>query len=77
MNKIENFLVGAAIGLAVGATLAILLAPSSGEELRDNIKLEIQRIQDEMQQAGEAKRIELEQQLALLRAPRKSGGTVS
>jgi len=72
MNKVENFLLGLILGATVGATLAILLAPSSGEELRSNIQAEIQRIKDEMRVAGETRRAELEQQLAQLRAPRKS-----
>lgn len=71
MNKVGNFLLGMVLGAAVGATLAILLAPSSGEELRYNIQAEIQRIKDEMRLAGETRRAELEQQLAQLRAPRK------
>ena len=73
MNKAVNFVIGMALGAAVGAAAAILLAPSSGEELRANIQGEIQRVQDDMQSAAETRRAELERQLAELRAPRKSG----
>lgn len=59
------------LGAVFGAALAILLAPSSGEELRNQIQLEIDRVQSEMQQAAEQRRYELESQLAELRAPRK------
>jgi len=56
-----------------GGIVAILLAPSSGEELRGKIQGEIQRVQDEMQLAAQTRRAELEDQLAQLRAPRKAG----
>ena len=73
MNKAVNFVIGMALGAAVGAAAAILLAPYSGEELRANIQGEIQRVQDDMQSAAETRRAELERQLAELRAPRKTG----
>ncbi len=34
MNKIVSFLTGAIVGGLVGATIAILMAPSSGVELK-------------------------------------------
>lgn len=36
-GQIQSFLVGAAIGGAVGAALALLYAPKSGSELREDI----------------------------------------
>lgn len=74
MNKSLSFLIGAVIGAAVGASVAILLAPSSGEELRTQIQDEIQRIQNEMTQAAEERRAELEEQLATLRATHSPAG---
>jgi gas vesicle protein len=71
MNKTLSFLIGAVIGAAVGASVAILLAPSSGEALRGQIQDEIERIQNEMTQAADQRRAELEEQLATLRAPRR------
>lgn len=71
MNKTFRFLEGMLLGAVFGAALAILLAPSSGEELRNQIQLEIDRVQSEMQQAAEQRRYELESQLSELRAPRK------
>jgi gas vesicle protein len=35
-----SFLVGVVLGAAIGAATALLLAPSSGEELRNNIKVQ-------------------------------------
>jgi gas vesicle protein len=74
MNKALSFLLGAVIGAAVGASVAILLAPSSGEELRGQVQDEIHRIQNEMTQAAEERRAELEEQLATLRDPRRPAG---
>ncbi len=70
MQKFLNFLVGALIGGFLGATLAILLAPSSGEELRLEMRERIQRLQDELRQAAAQRRAELEEQLAALRSSR-------
>ena len=77
MNKAASFLLGAAVGAVVGASLAILLAPSSGEEMVGKVRGEIQRVQDEMKLAAEQRRAELEGQLAELRAPRKPESAAS
>ena len=71
MNRALNFLLGAAIGGFIGATLAILLAPSSGEELRSEIGARTNRIRSEVSQAAADRRAELESQLAALRAPKQ------
>lgn len=69
MQKFFNFFLGALIGGFLGATLAILLAPSSGEELRLEMRERVQRLQDELRQAAAQRRAELEEQLAALRSP--------
>jgi len=71
MRGVLSFLSGAALGLVVGASLAILLAPTSGNELRKQMQERAERIQLEVREAAEARRQELEQQLETLRAPRK------
>ena len=71
MRGVLSFLSGAALGLVVGASLAILLAPSSGDELRKQMQARAERIQLEVRQAADDRRQELEQQLETLRAPRK------
>ncbi len=71
MNRTLNFLLGAAIGGLIGATIAILLAPSSGEELRSEIVMRKDRIRSEVAKAAADRRAELESQLAALRAPRQ------
>jgi gas vesicle protein len=70
MQKLINFFLGALIGGFLGATLALLLAPSSGEELRLEMQERVQRLQEELRQAAAERRAELEQQLAALRAPK-------
>ncbi|MDD2696032.1 MAG: YtxH domain-containing protein [Anaerolineales bacterium] len=71
MQRIISFLSGLAMGALVGATLALLLAPSSGEQMRTQIQERSKQLSDEVRQAAAARRTELEQQLASLRAPQK------
>ncbi len=69
MNRGLNFLLGAFIGGFIGATIAILIAPSSGEDLRAEIGARTDRIRSEVAQASAERRAELERLLAALRAP--------
>ncbi len=71
MNRALNFLLGATIGGLIGATIAILLAPSSGEDLRAKINLRTNQIRSEVSQAAADRRAELERQLAALKAPQQ------
>ena len=70
MRSIMSFLTGVVMGALVGATVAILLAPSSGEELRGEIRDRAVRFRDDLSEAAQSKRIELEKQLAKLRQPK-------
>jgi hypothetical protein len=72
MQKIYSFLTGAVIGGLVGAAMALLLAPYSGDELRLEMQERAQRFQGEIKGAADARRAELERQLSALRAPRRS-----
>jgi len=71
MRKFFSFLIGATLGGLVGATTALLLAPFSGNDLRGQLRDRALRVQEDVKAAAAARRIELEQQLAALRAPRK------
>jgi len=73
MRSVMNFLSGMVMGALVGATLAILLAPSSGEELRYQLQSRVDTIQSDVKQAAASRRAEMEQQLAEMRAPRAPG----
>ncbi len=72
MKGFMNFLSGMVVGALVGASLAILLAPSSGDELRNQLQSRMDTIQTDVKQAAETRRAELEKQLAELRAPRSA-----
>jgi gas vesicle protein len=73
MNKVIRFFSGAILGAMVGAAVAILLAPTSGDMLQQQIRGRIEAIQGEVRQASKERRQELEGQLASLRAPRQPG----
>lgn len=73
MKNFTALLSGLLLGAIIGASIATLLAPKSGEDLRTDIRQRIQSIQDEVKQAGQERRAELERQLADLRAPRRLG----
>jgi gas vesicle protein len=68
MQKLIAFLAGAALGGLVGATLAVLLAPYSGEELRGKAQDRYLDIRSQVTEAAAARRAELEQQLQALRS---------
>ncbi len=59
------------MGALVGATLALLFAPTSGDELRGQIQDQSARVQEQVKLAAAERRAELEQQLAALRAPQQ------
>lgn len=59
MNKLLSFAAGLLSGAAVGSTLALLLAPASGNAMREQIQ---QRID---QAFSEAKRARLETEVRL------------
>ena len=69
--KFFRFFEGFFLGSLIGAAAAILLAPETGDELRQQIRGEIQRVRDEVQTAAGTRRAELEEQLSALRAPHK------
>jgi gas vesicle protein len=67
MRRLFSFLLGAASGALVGATIAILMAPESGEDLRTDLRKRIGRFGDELRDAASQRRHELERQLQSFR----------
>ncbi len=63
MRKWLSFLIGALSGAMVGAAIAILLAPRSGQELQGQMRARVQGLIDEGRLAAAARRAELEAQL--------------
>ncbi len=70
MRRTLSFFIGVTLGGLVGATLALLFAPSSGMELRAQIRDRAENLAGEVRQAANTKRIELQQRLDTLRAPK-------
>ncbi len=70
MNRATNFVIGAIVGGVVGAVLALLFAPKSGVEIRQDLAEYADQVQTEIRQATVTKRQELEAQLASLRRPK-------
>jgi gas vesicle protein len=70
MRKIFSFFTGMITGGLVGATLAILLAPMSGEDIRGQLQERTNRLREDIKAAAQARRAELERELEVLRTPR-------
>jgi gas vesicle protein len=68
MRKVTSLLLGALVGGLVGSSLALLFAPSSGEETRQQINDYFTNLKQEVESAAEEKRAELEAQLKKLRS---------
>ncbi len=74
MNRIFGFLIGILVGALVGSTVALLLAPESGEKFRNELRARGEGLVDDIRHAADARRIELTQHLEELRAPRPASG---
>ncbi len=70
MRRIFSFFIGITLGGLVGATLALLFTPASGDELRAQIRDRVENAAIEIRQAASTKRIELQDRLEILRAPK-------
>ncbi len=66
MRRVVFFAFGLLFGASLGAMLAFLLAPSSGQTLRKRAERHVRNALQEAQAAAEAKRIALEAELAAL-----------
>jgi gas vesicle protein len=70
MRRAFSFFIGTLIGGTIGAAVALLFAPSAGNELRVQINDRAQGLAADIRQAAKSKRIELQERLETLRAPR-------
>jgi len=71
MRRMFGFLIGIVVGGLVGSTIALLLAPESGEVLRSQLRDRGQNFFNEVRHAADERKIELRQKLDELRAPRE------
>ena len=70
MKRMFGFLIGVFVGALVGSTVALLMAPESGETLRGQIRERGQGFMHDVQHAADSRKIELRGRLESLRAPR-------
>ena len=66
MNKILSFMAGTLCGAVVGATVALLLAPASGEELRGEMVNRWEDALNEARLAMEETRRDLQAQFEMM-----------
>ena len=70
MRRVMSFLSGAILGGMIASALVLLLTPSSGSEIRQQIADLANNAYEEVLQAGEQRRDELQLELQDLRAPK-------
>jgi gas vesicle protein len=69
MQRALAFILGATAGGIIGAAAALLFAPFSGEELRNQISDRTEAFAADIRQAANSRRIELQERLEVLRTP--------
>jgi gas vesicle protein len=67
MKRISAYILGAFAGAVIISGLVLLLAPTSGKELRERIRMKYLELENEFKTASQERREELEAQLAKLR----------
>ncbi len=68
MRTMSNFILGALLGGLVGATVALLFAPASGEKIRAQMRSSVEGFKSDIAKAAADRRAELQQQLSTLRS---------
>ena len=71
MKRMFGFLIGIFVGSLVGSTIALLMAPESGEEMRGMIRARGENFFSDVRDAADERRIELRHKLDEMRAPRE------
>lgn len=70
MRRIFGFMIGILVGGLVGSALALIFAPASGSELREELRLRFNAFGQEVRRAMENKRLELQDRIEILRSGR-------
>ena len=71
MKRMFGFLIGVTVGGLVGSTIALLMAPDSGELLRYRLRERGQNFFYEVRHAADERKIELRQRREDMRTPRE------
>lgn len=71
MRRLLFFALGLMFGAAVGSALALLLTPTSGNDLRKRAQRHVRRAVKEAQRAAEERRQEMERRLDALTNPKR------
>jgi gas vesicle protein len=66
MRKLLDFITGIIVGAAFGSVIGLLLAPESGQALRQRVRSDFQEIVDEARLAAKARQEELQTQFETL-----------
>jgi LPS O-antigen subunit length determinant protein (WzzB/FepE family) len=74
-KKFFGFVFGGLVGAAIGAGVALLFAPESGEELRADIRERGDKVVGEIKDAAAMRRAQLQDRLNTLRHPAPSSAT--
>jgi len=70
MRRTLSFFIGVLLGGLAGAVIALLFTPESGLDLRNRLRERADNLATEIRQAAATKRIELQERLDTLRAPK-------
>jgi gas vesicle protein len=70
MRRTFGFLIGIVVGGLVGSTIALLMAPETGDQLRTELRSRGESFFNEVRHAADERKIELRQRLENLREPR-------
>ncbi len=66
MRKFASFVFGSVMGAMFGAVVALLIAPSSGEELQARARERVSTLRDEVQNAYDVRAAQLQAELDVL-----------
>ncbi len=66
MRKFASFVFGSVMGAMFGAVVALLIAPSSGEELQARARKRVSTLRDEVQNAYDIRTAQLQAELEAL-----------
>lgn len=72
MRQLTSFMAGAFFGALIGGITALLLAPTSGDELRAQTRDRFTEVADDVREAYASKVAQLEAEVARLRAGKKT-----